>query len=244
MWINASILFWIAFLPAVLVFRFGMKNSDRYKYILSFSGAYLFSITIIHILPEAITETGDVKLAGVFVLLGYYLQMAIEYFSTGVEHGHMHLHHHHKGKEKYYILFAMCLHGLMEGTLLMHPSHMHEEGSHTTLMIGMILHKIPEAFALATVLIGMMEAKRAIFGWQFLFALATPVGIYLSDVWMDSPWASERTPGILFALVAGTFMYISTTIFFEANPQHKYTSNRIWMALLGGSAAVLVEYIL
>lgn len=242
--LTSVILFLIAFLPSVLVYFFGMKNSDQYKYILSFSGAYLFSITIIHILPEAITETGDVKLAGIFVLIGYYLQMFIEYFSTGVEHGHMHLHHHHHGREKYFIMLAMCVHGFLEGSLLMHPSHMHADETHNTLMIGLILHKIPEAFALATVLISMMQLRRSIFGWQALFALATPIGLLASDYLMDSGIADERIGGLIFALVAGNFLYISTTIFFEANPEHKFKTNRIVMAIIGGVSAVVVEYLL
>src|SRR4051812_3717513 len=112
MLLSAIILFLVAFVPALLVYFTSAKGTENFKFILSFSGAYLFSITVIHILPEAVTESGNFKLAGIFVLLGYFLQMLIEYFSTGVEHGHIHLHDDHKGTQKYFIMLAMCVHGL------------------------------------------------------------------------------------------------------------------------------------
>lgn len=244
MLLSAIILFLVAFVPAILVYFTTARGTENFKFILSFSGAYLFSITVIHILPEAVTESGNFKLAGIFVLLGYFLQMLIEYFSTGVEHGHIHLHHDHKGTQKYFIMLAMCIHGLLEGTLLMHPSHMHAEGEHNTLLIGLVLHKLPEAFALAAVLIGLMKTRASLFGWQLVFALASPLGLFVSDYLSDQGILDAEGMGLLFALLAGNFLYISTTIFFESNPQHKFKANRLVMSLLGAVTAVVVEYVL
>jgi zinc transporter ZupT len=244
MLVNALILFFVAFVPALLVYFTSAKGTENFKFILSFSGAYLFSITVIHILPEAVTESGDFKLAGVYVLIGYFLQMLIEYFSTGVEHGHIHLHDDHKGTQKYFILLAMCVHGLLEGTLLMHPSHAHEEGDADTLLIGLVLHKLPEAFALAAVLIGLMKHRVSLFGWQLVFALASPVGLFVSDYLSDAGILDAEAMGLLFALLAGNFLYISTTIFFESNPQHKFKASRLAMSIFGAVTAVVVEYVL
>jgi zinc transporter ZupT len=236
------ILFLIGFLPAVLVYFIGAKQVQVFKYVLSFSGAYLFSITIIHLLPEALSESGNIKLAGVFVLIGYFLQMMIEYFTTGVEHGHVHFDHHHHGHgEKFYILIAMCLHGLLEGTLLLHPSEFHAEEDHHSLLIGLVMHKLPEAFALAMVLMSLVEKKIALFGWQLIFALASPIGLLVSDELMHSGVLNESYVGLLFALVAGNFLYISTTIFFESNPHHKFKAKRLGFALIGAVMAVLME---
>lgn len=244
MLLNAIILFLVAFVPAIFVYYTNAKGTENFKFILSFSGAYLFSITVIHILPEAVTWSVDFKKAGIFVLLGYFLQMLIEYFSTGVEHGHIHLHDHDTGSKKYFIMLAMCIHGLLEGSLLMHPSHVHAEGEANTLLIGLVLHKLPEAFALAAVLIGMMHTRISIFSWQLVFALASPLGLFISDYLSDEGILNTESMGLVFALLAGNFLYISTTIFFESNPQHKFKANRLLMSLFGAVTAVVVEYVL
>jgi len=244
MLLSALILFLVAFIPAILVYYTSAKGTENFKFLLSFSGAYLFSITVIHILPEAVTWSVDFKKAGIFVLLGYFLQMLIEYFSTGVEHGHIHLHDDHKGTQKYFIMLAMCVHGLLEGSLLMHPSHVHAEGAYNTLLIGLALHKLPEAFALAAVLIGLMQTRVSIFGWQLVFALASPLGLFVSDYLSDQGILDAEGMGLVFALLAGNFLYISTTIFFESNPQHKFKANRLLMSLFGAVTAVVVEYVL
>jgi zinc transporter ZupT len=244
MFISALILFIVGFIPCILVYYTAAKGTENFKFILSFSGAYLFSITVIHILPEAVTESGNFKLAGIFVLIGYFMQMLIEYFSTGVEHGHIHLHEEHRGATKYYIMLAMCLHGFLEGSLLMHPSHIHAEEDHNTLLIGLVLHKLPEAFALASVLIGMMNTRMSIFSWQLIFAIASPIGLYVSNYLSKNGILNSEGMGLLFALLAGNFLYISTTIFFEANPQHKFKTSRVLMSIAGAVMAVVVEYIL
>lgn len=244
MLLSALILFVVGFIPAILVYYTTAGGTEKFKFILSFSGAYLFSITVIHILPEAVTESGNFKEAGIFVLIGYFLQMLIEYFSTGVEHGHIHLHHHNKGNSKYYIMLAMCLHGILEGSLLMHPSHMHAEENNHTLLIGLVLHKLPEAFALASVLISLMHNRLSIFSWQLIFALASPVGLFISAYLSNNGVLDSQGMGLLFALLAGNFLYISTTIFFEANPQHKFKSSRLLMSIGGAVTAVLIEYLL
>ncbi|MFN8886323.1 MAG: ZIP zinc transporter, partial [Cyclobacteriaceae bacterium] len=59
---------------------------------LVFAGSYLFSITIIHIFPELYSQSFDPGMIGICVLIGFFLQQALEFLSSGVEHGHIHVH--------------------------------------------------------------------------------------------------------------------------------------------------------
>jgi hypothetical protein len=45
----------------------------------------------------------------------------------------------------------------------------------------------------------------------------------------------------LYAIVSGSFLHISTTIFFESNPQHKLKIARLLIVFLGALLAVLIE---
>ena len=70
--INNIILFLAALLGGLAVFLFKKENTKNLKLVLSFSGAYLFAITILHLMPD-VYESGN-KYTGLFVLLGFSFQ--------------------------------------------------------------------------------------------------------------------------------------------------------------------------
>ena len=70
------------FFGSVLVFI--LKPSNKFvRLVLAFSGAYLLSVTILHLLPEVYTETNNYKKTGIFILLGIVIQSILESFSKG-----------------------------------------------------------------------------------------------------------------------------------------------------------------
>ena len=93
------ILFLTALIAGAVAFYVPILNTGTYKLWLVFAGSYLFSITIIHIFPELYTQRLDPGIVGICVLIGFFLQQALEFLSSGVEHGHIHVHeknHQHK----------------------------------------------------------------------------------------------------------------------------------------------------
>ncbi|HRB53444.1 MAG TPA: zinc permease, partial [Bacteroidia bacterium] len=73
----------------LLYFLLNKSNDSLLKLSLAFSGAYLFGITITHLVPEVFSQ-GD-KSIGIYVMTGFLFQIILEYFSKGIEHGHIHL---------------------------------------------------------------------------------------------------------------------------------------------------------
>jgi zinc transporter ZupT len=245
MLLNVSILFISALLAGMAVFLIPKLDQKRFKIVLSFSGAYLFSITVVHILPELFHEANDVRLTGIYVLAGFFLQMVLEYFSSGVEHGHIHVHDEDKHVVPFSLLISLCLHAFLEGTLLIHPTHNHHHHDEVQpLLYGLVLHKIPEAFALMSVLVFRLDRKYIALILLLIFSAASPAGMVFSNaLYMNKDLSNELFP-VLFALVAGNFLYISTTIFFETSPNHKFKANRLVVSLMGAIAAVIAEYFL
>jgi len=85
-------------LSGLFIFLVPKGNSTNFKLLLVFAGSYLFSITVIHILPELYENSLGLEQIGLFVLIGFFLQQVLEYFTSGIEHGHLHAHHdHHHG---------------------------------------------------------------------------------------------------------------------------------------------------
>lgn len=206
------------------------------RYPLIFAGSYLFAITIIHIIPELFSVSPDPSRIGLFVLIGFFLQQLLEYFSSGVEHGHMHMHKAVSSGGRFSILIALIIHSLLEGTLLTHDSPFHEKHESYSLLIGIVLHKMPAAFALMATMSG--TGKKAIY-YLLLFSISSPVGLLLSDYVL----VSEDNVLIMFAIVCGSFLHISTTIFVEASPDHHFGLNKILISLSGALLAILAEYL-
>src|SRR5690554_3239683 len=178
------LLFFSAFLPGFLCLMTSQWKIKNFKLVLVFAGSYLFSITILHILPELFADTESAYFMGVYILLGFLLQQVLVFMSTGIEHGHIHQHADHGITNSVWTLMAgLCMHAFLEGTLLAkEPSLLgHHHGSET-LLFGIILHKIPEAFALVAVLLGRLNKKKVLI-LLVIFALASPLGM-LSTEWL------------------------------------------------------------
>ena len=107
--------------------------------------------------------------------------------------------------------------------------------------MGILLHKAPAAFALAAVLSSSLS-KRWTLVLLSLFALASPIGMISSSFFIASGTLSTEGLGILFGLVTGGFLHISTTIFFESSPHHTFQLNKLAVTFLAAALAIASEY--
>lgn len=239
--INSLILFLSAFLGGISIYLFPSLKQKKFDYLLIFAGAYLFSITIIHILPEVYAQYTDSFQIGVFILIGFALQMILGILSTGVEHGHI---HHIDKNEKYLtpsvLVVGLGVHAFLEGTILAHPVssgiHNHAGG----IMFGIILHKIPAALALM-VIVSAYSKKSTALTYLIIFSICSPLGLMLASFIGNYHVFSIREMSWLYAIVSGSFLHISTTIFFESNPKHKLKLPRLGVVFLGALVAILIE---
>lgn len=202
---------------------------------LIFAGSYLFAITIIHIIPELFSLSPNPSTIGLYVLIGFFVQQFLEYFSSGVEHGHFHSDKAVSIWGRFSIVVALIIHSLLEGSLLTHDSPFHEKHESYSLLLGIVLHKMPAAFAL---MVTMHQLGKKAFYLLVLFSLASPLGLILGDFFM----ISKEGLLMVFAIVCGSFLHISTTIFVEASPEHHFGLNKILISLLGAMMAIVVEY--
>jgi zinc and cadmium transporter len=241
---NIIVLFCIAFAAGLLALYIPKYNTKNYKLLLVFAGSYLFSITILHILPELFHSALNTELVGIFILAGFFLQQGLEYFSSGVEHGHVHVHHHtdrHRSLTSLLVLAALFVHAFFEGGLLTDPQLSGRQDS-TVLFWGVALHKAPEAFALMSVLLCEVKNKATAIVYLFIFSVASPAGLFLSDYLLVNDRMPTQAFTILFALVAGSFLHISTTIVFESSPEHKFNARKMTVAIAGALVSVAAEY--
>ncbi len=243
---NLLVLFLSTFLAGLAVLLIPANKSINFRLTLVFAGAYLFSITIIHILPELFISKFNPQKIGIYVLLGFFMQVFIDYFTSGIEHGHIHHHdtnhgHQHGAFAPVSLLLALCVHSFLEGTLLAHPSTLHEHHNAHALLFGIVIHEIPAAFALMSVLLFQFKDKKKATFFLLLFCLASPTGLVLSHYFHEFQYISDEIFLILYALVSGNFLHISTTIFFETSPEHKFNAKKLMISVAGALVAVVAE---
>ena len=244
--LNMFILFGAALLGGLLNYLMpeGKSAGSGFRLSLVFAGSYLFSITIIHLIPGLYASGLPIFQIGVFILAGFYGQQILEYFTSGIEHGHIHIkneEHHHSKLSAITVLIALSIHAFMEGTLISSPINT-EHQSHT-LLTGIVLHKIPAAFALMSLVLCQIRNKNVALLLLGIFAFASPMGLWLSDITYQIDMVSEKFFVILFALVSGSFLHISTTIVFESSPGHTFNFKKLFAGMLGALMAIAFEYL-
>ena len=120
------------------------------RLLLAFSGAYLLSVAILHLLPEVYNGSSDNNIMGICILAGVILQSVLESFSKGAEHGHINI--HTNGRTFPRLLFvSLCVHAFSEGLPIYH--------SGDNLLWAIIVHKIPIAIILTIFLVNSNFSK-------------------------------------------------------------------------------------
>lgn len=225
------------------------KNQGRLiEFLLSLSGGFLLAIAFVHFIPEI--YAGGPESVRYYILLGFLIQLFLEYFSGGIEHGHVHG-KNIKGTIPWVLFIALSLHSLFEGMPLgaqilglgghelgLSAEHYHHLIGIDThgLLIGIILHKIPVAIALMTLLLAVKFKKSTAWIILIAFSLMSPLGIILGHFGAEK---SFFKPEIILAVVIGMFLHISTTIIFESNENHKFNFLKL-LSLLAGVVLALV----
>lgn len=210
-------------------------------YLLAFTGAFLFGITIMHLLPEVYHELGHS--AGIYIVLGFFIQVFLQQLSHGMEHGHTHLpgpdHHHHVAV--FPLLIGLSIHAFMEGIPL--GFHYEDRSALPSLMMGVMAHKVPEALTLITVMIHAQQSKAKLWRILIVFSLITPLSAILAAQLGKEFEVVTNSLVYLVALVVGAFLHISTTIFYESGTKHHELSRQKVLAIAVGIGLAFITLI-
>jgi zinc and cadmium transporter len=220
-------------LAGLVAFNISIRQA-RLRLILAFSAGYLFALSIMHMLPDAFAQS-DVKLVGLFIVIGFCLQLVIDTFSTGIEHGHVHLHNHDCHERlPYGIIVGLMLHSFLEGLPVYDPHSTETSGINYQLILGLGVHNLPITIAFVSLLKEHSSQKLRNWLILILFAFMTPLG-YLGSYILQSVGLKgyEVYSHAAFALVIGIFLHISTAILFETSDQHKYNIRKVMAMSLG-----------
>lgn len=228
-------------LPVIITGIFALYfklDQSLFKLVLAFGAAYLFSTTMMHLLPEAyqdslVNEGVDVsfKMIGLFIIIGFSLQLLIENLSAGLEHGHSH--HHTETCHKHFpfgIILGLLIHSFLEGL----PVYSGRSEGNLQLILGLGIHNIPISFLFVALLKDHRVNVSKILFFLFLFSMMSPLGYLFSYSVHTLQFMKVLSyQYAAHAIVIGIFLFISTAILFETSEEHRYSPSKVISMLLG-----------
>lgn len=250
------LLFFLVILSGLSVLLFKSANPKKIKLLLAFSGAYLLSLSLMHLIPEIYRSSPDQSKIGIFILIGFFIQILLEYFSKGIEHGHIthshktHDHSSHGAHEKthhpeelkgafpFAVVASLCFHSFLEGMPL--APIVDKEDYFNQLLIGIVLHNIPISIVLMALLLQTTGSTKKAFAWLCVFAFMLPFGAAFSYLLEGNLLSGiQYYNQIILAAVVGIFLHISTTILFESSENHRFNLLKFISILLGAGLAMV-----
>jgi zinc transporter ZupT len=212
----------VSILLGYLMARFFAKNESGLAYLLSFSGAFLLSVTLFEMLPEAFDSSS--RNTGILIMSGILLQIILDFFSKGAEHGHVHL---PKNAQHFpWLLFiSLSIHAFIEGFPVT---------SNHDILLGVIIHKIPIAIILTLYFKKSDVSTLTTVTFLLLFAIMTPLGSLMAEYGLFL----KKYLSSINAVAIGVFLHVATTILFESSKDHKFNFTKLLTILLG----VIIAY--
>ena len=170
------------------------------------TGVFL-GAALLHMLPESNT---------LFVSMGYPYPFA--FVITGItfllflwfEHLGKELYHHHDKSHPAFAIVAwlmLSVHSLVLGTAL---GLSHDYPTRIMLFLAIITHKWAESFAIAIQLNKSSLSRHKSIAFFLVFALMTPIGIWIGWIFEQDVSTHSIIDPILIAVSAGTFLYLGT----------------------------------
>ncbi len=218
------------------------------NFLLAFSASYLFTITIVELLPSVFANSNDNFIKGIAIVGGFFFQTIIEAFSNGFEHGHLHSHSVNCKKHiPISLIIGLYLHSYLEGFPIFIPelgqpleSSNGLLSAQQSILFSVITHNIPLTAAFVTLLLEHQLKKQIVLIFICLFALMAPFagGTYLLFQNTNIQSLSIFNE-VVIPFIIGVFLHTSTTILFESADNHKYQLPRVIVIVVGVCCGII-----
>jgi zinc and cadmium transporter len=186
---------------------------NRYlSFFISFSVGILLGDAFLHLIPEAIDQTGDPEKVLTFVLYGIFgffvLEKLVRWHHHHSHHGHLHLPEENPPKALVKMnLFGDAMHNFIDGMLIA-GSFMASPLAGITTTFAIIVHEIPQEIGdVGALIYGGLSPRKALW-YNFLSALTCVLGvIFLLTIGSGF----EEDTVYFMPLAAGAFIYVATS---------------------------------
>lgn len=173
------------------------------KYFVALGSGFMLATAILEMIPESMHLAGE--RTAMFVLIGYLLvhfseHTVIPHFHFGEETHHDEFMHKHTS---YRVLIGLLIHTFFDGIAIA-SGFLVSAWLGWIVFLAVFLHKIPEGFTVASVMLASGKSGRQALIASVLLGAATVVGVLMMG--MFQKWVNYGLP-----LSAGVTLYVAAT---------------------------------
>ena len=173
-------------------------------YLVSFSAGGLLGDAFIHLIPEAIEESGFGVAVSLFIIFGILASFSVERFLQW-RHCHIPTSKEHTHSFVYMNIFGDAIHNFIDG-LIIGGSYLVSVPIGVATTLAVIFHEVPQELGDFGVLLYGGFGRRKALWYNFLTALTAIVGVLVA-IAMSS--FLEGFIPLLIPFAAGNFIYIA-----------------------------------
>jgi zinc and cadmium transporter len=212
------------------------KLKNTLIYMISFSAGALLADAFIHLLPEAIKESGLTLTVSLSVLAGIAFSFIVEKFIHW-RHCHLPITKHHVHPFSIMSLFGDTVHNFIDG-LIIGASYLASIPTGIATTIAVIFHEIPQEMSDFGVLVhGGFSKGKALF-WNFITSLTAVLGAIIALVIGSF---TQHMTAFLVPFAAGGFIYIaSSDLIPELHKETEVKKSVIQLAMFILGIAIMV----
>lgn len=200
-----------------------MKMKDRLHLILGFSAGAILGVALIDLIPESLELTSgilDFYKVMIIVAIGFSVMMLFDRLMSLHRHDDNLVKTSHKGG---FGSLALVLHSFIDGLSIGLAFRLGETIG-WMVAVAVLVHKFSDGIAIASVSLANNKRQQTVYSWLFISAVAPVLGIVFAQFLN----LNDLSFGILLALFAGMFIYISTN---DLIPESHHNHPAIWTSL-------------
>ena len=180
------------------------RGVERYlRYFVALGAGFLMAVALIEMAPESFRLSP--KLSPILVMAGYCIVHLLEH--TLSPHFHYGEETHHgefvSAKTSYSVLGGLAVHALFDGVAIGSGFAL-SSALGLLIFMAILLHKAPEGFTMASIMLASGKSRRAAFSSAVVLAAATLVGVLVIGL----------IPGLVrygLPVSAGVALYVAAT---------------------------------
>lgn len=193
----------------VVLYFFKTINQKILHLLIALGAGTMFSVSLIHILPESLEWN---NLSIYTFVIGFLLIYLLEEILTPHSHDHTHHDHTHEDPHEHFnhivivAWIAIFIHTLFDG-LGIRAGFMINTALWMSIFAGVAIHQIPVSLSISSMLQESAFNRKTQIILVLLFAFAAPIGFILSDRIISHISVSHVS--LATALAWGSLLYVS-----------------------------------
>lgn len=181
-------------------------SRTKLKQLLAFGAGFMLAAVILEVIPESFHQAGsDRSLVMLWLLAGYLIIQLVEH--TIAPHFHfgeeVHTEEMHRSGVAITAVAALAFHAFFDGVTIASGLLVNFQLGFL-LFIAVLLHKVPEGFTVASIVMSAGKTGRAAINATLLIAVATFTGIFFVVI-------VDRAIAFALPLSAGATLYIAAS---------------------------------